>query len=206
MCLCFKRHTIWSFYLRAWIWVQLELFMRSLSYRRIYFFVTAVLWYTWELLTVIGMQLGWTRLRVTTWSYLILFSFYIVLSIHSLPFSSIWGTMGEWGGEGWEERSPDLLVNLHTGSLVMKSMREPLSGKGSIWAQSREAIGSFSLKNGDYHPGIFFLCLGVFLLHPLDTDCISLSSNNWHQSWSHLSEAHGRSNEQDILLLIFFSV
>lgn len=76
--------------------------------------------------------------------------------------------------------------------------------KAAFWTQSRKAIGFFSLKNEDYHPGIFFLCLRVFLLYLLDTNCISLSSNNWHQSWSHLSEAHGRSNEQDILLLIFF--
>lgn len=69
-------------------------------------FLLRLFLYTWELLTIIGIQLGWTSLGVTIWSYLILFPLYIVLSIHSLPFSSIWCTMGEWAWGGLGGKKP----------------------------------------------------------------------------------------------------
>lgn len=76
--------------------------------------------------------------------------------------------------------------------------------KAAFWAQSGEAIGFFSVIKGACHLGIFFLHLGVFLLGLLDTNCISWSSNKWHQSWSHLSMAHRKEQGTGHLVVDFF--
>lgn len=47
--------------------------------------VIVVLWHTWELLIITGVQLGGTRLVVTARSQLISISHYAVLPVHSFP-------------------------------------------------------------------------------------------------------------------------
>lgn len=47
--------------------------------------VIVVLLHTWELLIIIGVQLGGTRLVVTVRSQLISISHYAILSVHSFP-------------------------------------------------------------------------------------------------------------------------
>lgn len=104
------------------------------------------------------------------------------------------------------EKGSDWLVRTYINSLGMKTNVKLLSRKSSTLGTKWRGDWLFSLKNGDYHLGIFFLCLGVFLLGLLDSNCIALSFNKCHQSWFHLTMARRKEQWTEHIVVGFFSL
>lgn len=164
-----------------------------------------LLWYTWELLTIIEIQLGQTRLGATTW-YLILFSiilfFQFILS--TSPTQYLRHRVSEWR-VGMKEA----LIGWLIFALVHWAWNLWVSlclEKAAFGAQGREAIFFFFFEKWRIPSGHIFNVFLVFLLGLLDTNCISLSSNKWHQSWSHLSVAHRKEQRTEHVAADFFVV
>lgn len=163
-----------------------------------------VLQYTWELLIVTGVQLGWTRLGITPWSYWILFSHYILLPLHPLPLpNSVFKVLCEWM-EGCDESPSDWLVNMTRVHQTWHPCVSLYLEKVAFRAQSGEAL-AFLVWKMENAIWAYFSCVSEYFCWVSWTPIAfhyHLTSDISHGPLS--LWLAGRSDEQNILLLIFF--